>query len=309
MKHCTMLVCAALGLGAMTLSAQAGTPEEHLEFVADLYDPYIDVVDGTQGGLTREQIAKYRKFKDCRKKVAAAQKKFAPDELIHHNAFWGLAVATQDAKGGWVVRVADLGWFCDEYERTLAGSLVDLEVSTTIQLQHVIDAQALDQYQLQGLSPSTMRWLKTGAPACERALAEAAKVFKPEDTIVLDRKKVPFGEVGNPCARYAAALPFYKAAWAAKSGPLYEVYRGVGMGGERLELFVENGPPDASPWLAPGCKGFVTSARKLAKAKKLFQWSEGDVGYQVTKYVFKGDTVTWSTAVYPTEKKAYKACR
>lgn len=95
----------------------------------------------------------------------------------------------------------------------------------------------------------------------------------------------------------------------AERDGLIAIYKKAGMKGARLELFVESGHPDNSGWLGSGCDKFITDPKKMAKAKKLFTWSEGSDGYTVTKYTFKKDKYTLATRSFSTQEAAYRWCR
>ena len=47
----------------------------------------------------------------------------------------------------------------------------------------------------------------------------------------------------------------------------------------------------------------------IGKAKKLFVWLEGDAGYTVRKFTFKGNNYTVSERTYTTQEGAYAGCR
>ncbi len=289
--------------------ALAGKPEDLAKVVADLFNPYIDVVDGTTGGLTSEQIAEFRKFKDCRKKVAAYQKKFAPDDVLSHFSFNLHPEFVKAADGRNTITVSQLGWFCEQYDRTLAQSALELEVNSTVQLRQVIEAKGLRDDQIRALTQDAIKWLSTGKASCDIAFTEAQKVFGPDDPIQLGSKRVSFKDLENPCALYDEARPIYEAAWDKKAAPLYELYRGAGIGGDRLELFVYYGSPSDGGWLARGCQDYVTDVNALKNAKVLFHWAEGSDFYTVRKFSFTGDKYKMTVQTHPTEARAYAGCK
>lgn len=289
--------------------ALAGKPEDLQKAVADLYNPYIDVVDGTTGGLTSEQIAEFRKFKDCRKKVAAYQKKFAPDDVLAHFSFNLHPEFVKASDGRNTIKVSQLGWFCDQYDRTLAQSALELEVNSTVQLRQVIESKGFRDDQIRALTQDAIKWLATGKASCDLAFAEAQKVFGPDDPIQLGSNRVPFKDLVNPCALYDEARPIYEAAWDKKAAPLYELYRGAGIGGDRLELFVYYGSPSDGGWLARGCQDYVTDVTALKNAKVLFHWAEGSDFYTVRKFSFTGDKYKMTVQTFATETRAYAGCR
>jgi len=160
--------------------------------------PYIDVVDGSTGGLTSGQIDEFRNFKDCRKKVAAYQKKFGPDDILSHFSFNLHPEFVKQPDGRHTIKVSQLGWICDQYDRTLAESALGLEVDATAQLTRVMQAKGFNDNEVRALTQDAIKWLSTGKASCELAFAEAQKVFGPDDPIRLGTKRMPFKELENP---------------------------------------------------------------------------------------------------------------
>jgi len=90
-----------------------------------------------------------------------------------------------------------------------------------------------------------------------------------------------------------------KAEFDRKAKP----YRDVGIKGKRLELFAKES------FQGPGCGGFIEDPKKLKKAKVLYQLIEGNDGYGLHKYVFKGDNYSRTTHWFNTRGARNAACK
>ena len=81
--------------------------------------------------------------------------------------------------------------------------------------------------------------------------------------------------------------------------------RAVGVGGNRLALFVEGGD-----WYLPGCVLATDDAARLARARVLFQWvDERDGAITIRKLVFDGDEYSFSERTARGAEKARALCQ
>ena len=94
-----------------------------------------------------------------------------------------------------------------------------------------------------------------------------------------------------------------KAEADAKLEQFAKPYRAVGIKGKRLELFTKES------FQGPGCGGFISDPKKMKKAKVLYQLLEGDDGYGLRKYVFKGDNYSYETFWFNTRGARNAACK
>ena len=117
------------------------------------------------------------------------------------------------------------------------------------------------------------------------------------------------------CEQLAGAAAKQSAGFAAedadKKAAIEEKYRKAGMKGARLKLFVDNELNGGGfAWYAKGCSTEVTDLKKLAKAKKLFQWTNGaSGGTLVTRYTFKGSKYREEQREFFVVENAYAWCK
>lgn len=150
--------------------------------------------------------------------------------------------------------------------------------------------------------------------ACLDALAAMTKEGKADgDTIKVNWKDVTIGDARALCEKtLVEATAFEKEVTGreeGRRGAAERKYKEAGMKGERLKLFVDN-ETGGFPWYAAGCQAEVTDPKELARAKTLFQWTNGkNGGTLVSKYTFAGDRYKVSSRELFTEAKAYAFCR
>ncbi|HTJ41889.1 MAG TPA: hypothetical protein VL463_07315, partial [Kofleriaceae bacterium] len=132
------------------------------------------------------------------------------------------------------------------------------------------------------------------------------------DTFPLDDHDASFGDARKACDAYVAWSKRLAQATAAddaaKAKAREAKYTSVGVGGEKLKLFLEY---DDVYWrTSPKCET-EDDPKQLAKAKQLFQWLDNADGtVTIRKYQFAGNKVAKiSNKTFTTAEKAYKGCK
>jgi hypothetical protein len=207
----------------------------------------------------------------------------------------------------YAVKFADAAWFCDELDKRL--SYWDM----VFQLDNGLDAQRRLGEGITDRDKSTVEgheveyWLEAGR-RCKKAVEQQlAGGLLPETVIEGKRGKVMLSEAGPVCDALTAWAGVLQEAYKARFAELSEKYKAVGIGGDRLELFVYY---DGQEWYLKGCQSSTEDPKQLKKAKVLFQWLTDSYGViTVRKYSFKGDKFTISEKTFLTEAAAYKGCK
>jgi hypothetical protein len=156
-------------------------------------------------------------------------------------------------------------------------------------------------------------WEADGRVCLERidALDPASR----EVAMKIGDQTMTLGEGRALCAQLAGEvageIAAQQAAQAEKRAAIEAKWKKAGMKGARLRLFVDNELNGGGfAWYAAGCRKEITDPKKLAKAKKLFQWTNGPSGGTlVTKYSFKGNKYKEVAREFFLVEKAYAYCR
>ncbi len=158
---------------------------------------------------------------------------------------------------------------------------------------------------------------KVGELCAKKVDAALAYGLPATEKIESTRYGMPAIELGaaraalcQPAIDFAAKrIVEIKQLAGGKHQAIVDVYKKAGIKGKRLELFVSYGMPDNTGFYAAGCETSVESLPALKKAKKLFVWLEGNDGYTIRKFTFKGDNYTETEHDYSTKEAAYRGCR
>jgi hypothetical protein len=284
---------------AVATPAHADKAKDIAKLGQDLvkYADYTGPVGGENGDGLRDR----KKKTECPKIVAAAAKTLSPDDDVKS---WSFARHPKQKDN--VVKVADLGWFCDEYIRTIDRALLAEVARTGLSAKKSLD-EGLNDTQKKGVERFQIEHLEKVAKEC-KVLVDAAKAGgMPADAKIRALiRDVRFDEMPGLCDAIEQHVVQLKPVFAEKFEKAAAVYKAVGIGGKRLELFAYYHPME---WYFAGCKTSTDDPKKLKAARALFQWLTGPDGITVRKYSFSGDNYTISEKQFVTEAAAYSGCR
>ena len=207
-------------------------------------------------------------------------------------------------------------------------AMIYVAVSTALALPGVASADIhADRIAAVNKAYQLSEWLKLVKPeeaghvqgmskkpqACLDALAAMTKEGKGDDEKLGLYPEMTIASARAMCEKTLVdATAFEKAVTGREDGKRSTVerkFKDAGAKGDRFKLFVDN-ELSGFPWYEPGCETEVTDPRDLARAKVLFQWTNGKSGGTlVSKYTFTGDKYKVSARELFTEAKAYAFCK
>lgn len=247
--------------------------------------------------------------KECDAAIAKAKKAGVKDsdELSIYAVDEVVPTDKDGAHGGEkIITVADASKICvryaDVYVYQSNRVLVQQGYGTAEWMKDVTTDEASG---IQGLSKHPQ--------ACLDAIDALAKLGR-TDVELDDGSKPTLDEAKAVCTQALADASKFESTVTgretAEHDKIEAVYKAVGIKGKRLELFVYYGMPEGGSFLAAGCTKYVTTAKALKKAKKLFIWLTADDGViTVRKYTFKGDNYKTSEKQFLSEASAYRGCK
>lgn len=284
---------AALALTLATAGLAAG----------DRSDAQIELEDhlgSSMDQLNSLDVISLREYSDCRASMAKAKKLFKPTDTLRALAFQQHPKAVA-AGGSFTITVADLPWMCDQIDRVIArGTLIEqLELAKAYQRRLAADE-----------APDATVHLGDGDPdlAAAKACAAAVAGEAAAGATAIELKRASFAVAD------ATALCDVLRQWGEHQNAVGQVnfdriaptYRALGVGGDRLELFVEN---DGLYFRGKRCEK-IEEPRALAKAKKVHLWLENaDDTHTIRTYTFTGDRYKVKDKTYRTEAAAYAGCK
>lgn len=247
---------------------------------------------------------------ECTDAIAAAKKKSVADDAELEFSYDIQKIVKTEKRGEYSgtyrIAFADASKICERYAEVYAYQKARIDVQagydTAAWMRDVKPEEA-----------SNMAGLSKSPQACLDAIDVLDKQGKA--TVELDGDKTPtLAEARETCTAALADAQKFESTVVGREQAEHDaveaVYKKVGIKGKRLELFVYYGMPEGGYFLAKGCKSYVTTAKGLKKAKKLFQWLEADDGtITVRTYSFKGDSYKVSEVQYLTQSSAYRGCK
>lgn len=247
---------------------------------------------------------------ECKKAVAKGQKAGLKDtDRIYAWRFRELEddVHFDDDREPYL-ELGEIATLCDEYDLLrkmvpAAGMQAELLEQVTIYAQQDPKDLAADlgqQFVAKGQKcvEVTDQAIRDGAPGDRRTRIGTLELTLAEGRAQICEAAIAFG------GKFAGDI---KAAKQAEFDRVAAKYKKVGIKGDKLKVFVEN---DNIDWMTKGCQT-LTDLKKLAKAKKLFQWWDAPDGtITIRTYTFKGNKVkSIKNKQYAFPEHAYKGCK
>jgi len=212
--------------------------------------------------------------------------------------------------------------------RLSCATFLGLAVSTALALPDAASADVhADRVAAVKTAYQLSEWLKLVKPeeaghvqgmskkpqACLDALAAMTKEGRADDDKLGLYPEMTIASARAMCEKTLVDARAFENAVTGREGgkrsAVEKKFKDAGAKGDRFKLFVDN-ELSGFPWYASGCETEVTDAKDLARAKVLFQWTNGKSGGTlVSKYTFAGDTYKVSARELFTEAKAYASCK
>jgi hypothetical protein len=250
--------------------------------------------------LNTNQVDALAEYSHCRKVLATARKKLKPTDKLRSGQFKPHPKAVEEA-GTFVITVADLAWICDTVEQTIARK----------GLWTALDSARGFRDQL-ATSPAPEARAKLGdgayyltqAKACVTGVAGAEAAGT--KAIEWQGQSIPTADARELCDVLRTWGEYLERSGAANFDVQAAKYRELGVGGDRLRLFVEY---DDVSFRGKRCE-IIDDTAALVRAKYVYQWLENADGtHTIRKYVFTGDRYKVSEKTFLWEKQAYAYCK
>jgi hypothetical protein len=317
------LLCAAALASIPTLAhADNWTQRDQAGTGLGWYARYIG--DMQDRGLRASSESTAHDAADCRAVIEQYKADIGASEKIQSDEFKVLPGAEEVPDSGYPTKYAIL-WknapsICKTYAATrdaivAAQPLEEVYENVVNQGVREENLESFDWYMIATDKDGTYLPTGTAGDTCSKAVDSAIEAGLSKDFQIKfeDGTSMTTEALGWYCKKAQDASNAFHdkaVAWAkAKYDEAAAVYKKVGIKGKRLELFMYERATEGS-FLAKGCTDWVTSPKALAKAKKLFMWSEAANGViTVTTYKFKGNDYTVSDKEYDFHETAYKGCK
>lgn len=270
---------------------------------ADRSDDQIELADHLSSSMMQlndQDVTALSEYADCRASMARAKKLFRPTDTLRGLAFakHPKAVASD---GSFTITVGDLPWMCDQIDRVIArGTLVEQLERAKVYQRRLAAQEPPDATVQLGDGDKYL----AEAKACAAAVDGEARAGA--TTIELKKLSFTIAEAPALCELLRQWGEHQNAQGQVNFELIAPKYRAVGVGGERLKLFVEN---DGLYFRGKRCEK-IEEPRVLARSKKLFLWLENpDDTHTIRTYTFTGDRFKVKDKTYLTEAAAYAGCK
>jgi hypothetical protein len=304
----------------MPRAASAETKEE----LARGLEAYIDFVADPAKYTTAAELAYPSERYKCRELESRARAGFAGDDELVSRRFGGHPEA-RPVGDSFAVKVTDLGWICAR----MGSRLDETRFIGMIALSKAwegLAARGVSDDDRSRMTAAEAHWIDAVTVECEllvttmtSALAIDAADGKRDgkmDGGVEINHAYPALAGARPCEAMKTWNDIYQAEWTKQLAVIARPFEDAGIAGERLATLLSKAPalyyaPDVDGWVIDGCKR-VKTIKQLKKAKELV-WVHATRDHQIaiSRYQFKGDTVSARTfKTFPTVKAAFKTrCR
>ncbi len=289
MHKATIVTVLALALAATTTSARA-------DVRSDLEEHLHGNMRRVNSGLA-EELAEFGK---CRAMLATAKKKLKPTDKLRSQNFGTHPKAVKDGDT-FAITVADVPWICDEIDRTIARGT----------LWAALESARGYQKMLAGMPALDARArIDAGAFDLQRSKECVARVAAEEaggaKAIEWKGSSMPIAEARGLCDVLQQWGEYQNRSGEANFETVAPKYRELGVGGDRLRLFVQY---DNVSFRGQRC-AIIEDLPVLAKRKYVYQWLENADGtHTIRKYTFTGDRYKSVDKTFLFEKQAYAYCK
>jgi hypothetical protein len=278
---------------------------------ADALGPFASEVRLLRERPAQRHHASMEPASACTKVIAAARKAgLGDDARLFSTYFYGLDETHFDEHQQAYLTLAEAAALCDDYASWLPFVPVAAAFEEAKQDVHTFSTMVEAGELGTGVGENLGKRGQACAAEVDAAIsagADPSRSFAITDgeTTTLSAGREDYCEALIGFARKLGVE--VKAAHDARAEEIAAKYTKHGVKGAKLELFVEY---DGTYWRGKGCE-IVDDVKKLARAKKLYQWLEhSDGSITIRRYDFKGNRIKKVTdRAFWSQAKAAAYCK